>query len=67
MQVYSVNAAFDGSAVVLTTVDTATMALARVRLAMEQYARVWVTDDVGEHVNLHEIHRLADLERSKTV
>ena len=64
MGVYTVNAAINGVATALTTVDTATMAAAKVHSALERYARVWVTDEMGEDIDVAQLRQLVEREQS---
>jgi hypothetical protein len=60
MGVYTINAAIDGHATVLATVDTAAMALAKVRSALDEYARVWVTDELDRDVDVAQLREIVD-------
>ena len=58
--VYTINAAIDGHATVLAIVDTATMAWAKVQSALDEYDRVWVTDELGRDIDLAQLRELVD-------
>jgi hypothetical protein len=56
VRVYRINAVNkDGRAVVLGTTDTASQALSRVRDALGDYPRAWVTDETDLDVSLVEL------------
>ena len=67
MRVYRINAVGkEGKSIVLGTADTATQALNRVRDAMGDYPRAWVTDEYDQDVPWAELVRRAEEERAES-
>ena len=62
MQVYQIGAASDGQSVVLGTTDTASDALKKLRLALDQYDRAWVIDCAGADISIAELMARAGTE-----
>lgn len=59
MPVYQVQAAKEGRAVIVATVDTANHAIIKFLDALEEYGRAWVQNASGDDVPMDELTRLA--------
>ena len=55
MRIYQIGAATGGHSLALGTTDTASDALQKLRHALEEYGRAWVTDYTGADVSLEEL------------
>ena len=55
MQAYEIAAATGGQVLTLGTTDRASDALQKLRLALEQYGRAWVTDSSGADISMSEL------------
>jgi hypothetical protein len=66
MHVYRIKAVGnEGRPIVLGTVDTATQALAKIRDALGDYPRAWVTDQEDLDVTWADLMRLAEAEQQR--
>lgn len=62
MRAYQIAAASEGHALALGTTDTASDALQKLWLALDQYGRAWVTDHTGADVSIEELTARANEE-----